>query len=86
MSREDGAPPGSLKRGLTVTPGSTVGDVLARLDVPAKDIFLVLVNGRDITPGLVGDEVRTAFQLEAGDVVALSGPVPFSYGYGAPVV
>ena len=24
--------------------------------------------------------------LEEGDVVALSGPVPYSYGYGAPVV
>lgn len=73
-------------RRLSLPVGATVGDVMERLGVPADQVFLVLVNGRDITPGQVGDAVREGYVLEAGDVVALSGPVPFSWGYGAPVV
>ncbi len=46
----------------------------------------VLVNGRDITPGLVGDDIRDYHVLDDGDVIALSGEVPYSYGYGSPVV
>jgi hypothetical protein len=45
-----------------------------------------LVNGRDITPGRVGDGIRDYHVLDDGDVVALSGAVPYSYGYGSPVV
>jgi hypothetical protein len=44
------------------------------------------VNGRDITPGLVGDSIRDYHVLDDGDVIALSGAVPYSYGYGSPVV
>ncbi len=65
--------------------GTTLGDVVRDLDVPEREIFLILVNGRDVSPGLVG-QVRFTHELEDGDVVALSGPVPYSYGYGAPVV
>jgi hypothetical protein len=71
---------------LTVEPGATVGDVLSILGVPAREVFLVMVNGRDITPGLISDPVRTGYELDDGDVLALSGPVPYSWGYGAPVV
>jgi hypothetical protein len=71
---------------LTVEPGATVGDVLSMLGVPAHEVFLVMVNGRDITPGVISDPVRTGYELDHGDVVALSGPVPYSWGYGAPVV
>lgn len=71
---------------LEVRAGETVRDIAARLAIPLDDIFLVLVNGRDITPGLVGAPVTAARALEAGDVVAFSGAVPYSYGYGAPVV
>ncbi len=71
---------------MTVPAGTTVGDLADRLGVPRKELFLVLVNGRDITPGLVGDAVRDYRVLEDGDVIALSGAVPYSYGYGSPVV
>ncbi|PWC56633.1 MoaD/ThiS family protein [Azospirillum sp. TSO22-1] len=65
--------------------GSTVGDVIRRFGIPPRDVYLVLINGRDPTPTL-GDMVNQERTLEDGDVVALSGPVPFSWGYGAPVV
>jgi sulfur carrier protein ThiS len=65
--------------------GSTVGDILRRLGIPPGEVFLVLVNGRDITPQLNGG-LRLGFAVDEGDVVALSGPVPYSWGYGAPVV
>ena len=35
---------------------------------------------------LVGDDVKAYHVIENGDVVAFSGAVPYSYGYGAPVV
>ena len=71
---------------LEVKPGDTVGDVAARLRIPLGDVFLVLVNGRDMTPGLVGAPVSGTRALEPGDVIAFSGAVPYSFGYGAPVV
>ncbi len=71
---------------VSVPAGSTVGDLAARLGIPCDDLFLVLVNGRDITPGLFGDAVKIYHVIEDGDVVAFSGAVPYSYGYGAPVV
>ena len=48
---------------------------------------LVLRNGRDVSPGLYqGGNVNTEAYLDEGDVIAFSGPVPYSFGYGAPVV
>jgi hypothetical protein len=73
-------------RSLTLPAGTSVGDLAVQLEIPRQALHLVMVNGRDITPGLVGAEVRAEHQLEDGDVVAFSGPVPYSYGYGAPVV
>ncbi len=66
--------------------GSTVRDLIEKLNLPRSEIFLVLCNGNDISPGIVGAEVNLSAVLEDGDVIAFSGPVPFSYGYGAPVV
>ena len=71
---------------MDVPAGSTVGDVARRMGIPSQRIWLVLVNGRDITGGLVGAPVRDTRELDDGDVVAFSGPVPYSYGLGAPVV
>ena len=71
---------------LSVPAGTTVGGLAARLGIPCEDLFLVLVNGRDITPGIFGDAVKSYHVIEDGDVVAFSGAVPYSYGYGAPVV
>lgn len=63
---------------LSLPPGATVGDVLSRLGIPAPEVFLALVNGRDVSPGRVGVPVRTSHPLADGDVVALSGPVPYT--------
>ncbi|MBT4890067.1 MAG: MoaD/ThiS family protein [Rhodospirillales bacterium] len=71
---------------VTVPAGGSIGDVAKKLGVPTKEIFVAFVNGKDFTPGLVGDDIRTSYELEDGDVVAFSGPVPFSYGYGAAIV
>lgn len=70
---------------LALPAGSTVGDLLRRYGIPEREVFLVLCNGRDVTRSLdTGPNVDRA--LDDGDVVALSGPVPYSWGYGAPVV
>ncbi|MBV5262751.1 MoaD/ThiS family protein [Pinisolibacter aquiterrae] len=74
-------------RRLTLPAGATVGDVIDRLRLPPADIFLVLRNGRDVSPGLYGGgRANREAGLESGDVLAFSGPVPYSYGLGAPVV
>ena len=71
---------------ITLPAGSTIADLVDMLGLPKAEIFLVLRNGRDITPGLVGADVNLEPALQDGDVIAFSGPVPYSYGYGAPVV
>jgi len=74
------------RRELSLPAGTTVGELADRLRIPRDELFLVLVNGRDITPGLVGGDIKDYHLVEDGDVVAFSGAVPYSYGYGAPVV
>jgi hypothetical protein len=76
---------GGMFRRLELPAGSDLGDVLRRLSIPPGEVFLVFVNGRDITPTLNAG-IRTGYVIEDGDVIALSGPVPYSWGYGAPVV
>ena len=67
--------------------GATVGDVVDRLRLPPKDVFLVLRNGRDVSPGVYGGGlINREATLDEGDVLAFSGPVPYSFGYGSPVV
>ena len=73
------------KHTLTLPAGSSVGDILERLGIPAGQIHLALRNGRDITPSLYST-INTETALDEGDVIALSGPVPYSWGYGAPIV
>lgn len=74
-------------RRLALPVGATVGDVIDLLGLPSADIFLVLRNGRDVSPGLYGGgSANREAGLEGGDVLAFSGPVPYSYGMGAPVV
>lgn len=76
-----------LVRRLELSAGATIGDVVAALKLPVPEIFLVLRNGRDVTPGIYqGGVINDAVVLEDGDIIAFSGPVPYSYGYGAPVV
>jgi len=76
-----------LCREVELPAGARVGDLISMFALPLPEIFLVLKNGRDITPGLYqGGVVNEEVALEDGDVIAFSGPVPYSYGYGAPVV
>ena len=77
---------GGSRRHLTLPVGTTVGELADRIGIPRRAVHLVLVNGRDVTPGLVGAAFKDYHQIQDGDVVAFSGPVPYSYGYGAPVV
>ena len=76
----------SCRETFTFPAGSTVRDVLERWRLPKGEVFLCMRNGRDVTPGLVGAEINDNTVLDEGDVIAFSGPVPYSYGFGAPVV
>lgn len=81
-----GGPEGPVRR-MELGAGATVGDVVDRLALPLDDVFLVLRNGRDVSPGLYGGgRVNREAALDEGDVLAFSGPVPYSFGLGAPVV
>ncbi|WP_041040354.1 MoaD/ThiS family protein [Paramagnetospirillum magnetotacticum] len=76
---------GSAPLRLDVPAGTVIGELAARFHVPRDKIFLVLVNGKDVTRQL-GAPVNLDRELDDGDEVALSGPVPYSWGYGAPIV
>ncbi len=85
LAKYSGEP--GVSRQLELPAGARVGDLIAMFALPLPEIFLVLKNGRDITPGIYqGGVVNEEVTLEDGDVIAFSGPVPYSYGYGAPVV
>ena len=85
MSKFTASPTFSEK--LEVSPDTTVGDLISRFGLPLHDIYLVLRNGRDINAGLYkGGNVDLTAGIADGDVIAFSGPVPYSPGYGAPVV
>lgn len=75
---------GSAPISLDVPAGTVVGDLVRHFGVPEDKVFLVLVNGKDVTRQL--GTVNLEREVEDGDDVALSGPVPYSWGYGAPVV
>lgn len=79
-------PEGPVRR-LELPADATVGDVVDRLRLPPSEVFLVLRNGRDVSPGVYGGgRFAREAGLGEGDVLAFSGPVPYSFGYGAPVV
>lgn len=70
-------------RKLELPPDSRVGDVLDLLKIPRDEIHVVLLNGRNI---MGASSVEREHRLQAGDILALSGPVPWSRGYGSAVV
>jgi len=78
--------PGGVFQTLKMPVGTTVGDIVKKLSLPLDEIFLVLRNGNDVSSGLVGGPINLHAEVEDGDAIAFSGPVPFSFGYGAPVV
>lgn len=72
---------------LTLPEGSTIGDALRRLPVPEEEIFLLTLNGRNVMRGFgASSGIETERELREGDVLSFSGPVPFSRGYGSPVI
>ena len=67
--------------------GATVADALDAIEVPVPEIFLLLHNGRNIMRGFgCNSGIETDHVLADGDVLALSGPIPFSRGYGSAVI
>jgi hypothetical protein len=65
---------------------ATVGDALGRLGVPRERIFVLWLNGRNLKEGVGFDApIEERRGLSGGDVLALSGPVPYSTAYGTPV-
>jgi hypothetical protein len=71
---------------LRLAPAATVGDALARLAIPRRRIFVLWLNGRNIKAGVGFDAaIEEHRPLTSGDVLALSGPVPYSSAYGTPV-
>jgi len=65
---------------LSVPRGITYLDLLGKLRIPAEDVYLAFRNGRNIEL-FPEDDI-----LQNGEIIALSGPVPYSRGYGSPVV
>lgn len=55
---------------LDVAPGTTIGDLVERFRLPAKQVHLVLVNGVFIEP-----QLRASRILSDGDVLAIWPPV-----------
>ncbi len=80
-------PPGSGPRlhDLTFAVGATLADIVHELGIEKSAIFIAWANGRDVTKRL-GDSINLEYVLEDGDEIALSGPIPYSWGYGSPVV
>lgn len=57
---------------ITLTAGATLSNLLDRLEIPAKQAQMVLVNGHQV-PRSAG--IRESRVLEDGDVVAVFPPV-----------
>lgn len=75
---------GVMVRCVELPVGTTLGELVAQAGIPELEVFIAFINGTDASVGPGALERERA--LEEGDVVALSGPVPYSWGYGAPVV
>ena len=80
MRRHSG---GKLTRLLELNDQPTVLDVIRCFRIPPEDVHLVFRNGRVI--GHSVDETEDTI-IRQGDTIGLSGPVPYSRGYGSPVV
>ena len=64
-----------------------MGDALQNIKVPINEIFLMTHNGRNIMRGFgCNSGIELDHELHDGDVLSLSGPIPFSRGYGSPVI
>ena len=50
-----GVEPVERRKCLSVQAGTTVGELAGLLGIPENLIHLILVNGRDVSPGCIGD-------------------------------
>jgi hypothetical protein len=80
------APDGGPRlRDIAMHAGDTLSDLVNTLGIDRNMLFIVWANGRDVTKRL-GAEINLDYVMEDGDEIALSGPIPYSWGYGSPVV
>ncbi|MCC6657554.1 MAG: hypothetical protein IT512_05150 [Rhodocyclaceae bacterium] len=64
--------------------GAPPAEVARRLGIPEREIFAAWRNGHNILKSF-GGSFEDGIVLGHGDRLALSGPIPFSRAYGAPV-
>ena len=69
---------------LTLPDGAAPAEVARRLGIPEWEIFAAWRNGHNILQSF-GGSFEEGVVLGDGDRLALSGPIPFSRAYGAPV-
>lgn len=69
---------------LSLPAGTHPAEVARRLGIPEREIYVAWHNGRNIMTTF-GGGFEEGVVLTDGDRLALSGPVPFSRAYGAPV-
>lgn len=69
---------------LAMPAGAPPAEVARKLGVPEREIYAAWHNGRNIMTTF-GGRFEDGVVLNDGDRLALSGPVPFSRAYGAPV-
>ena len=82
--KEHGAP-----RAMALPLGSTLRDLVRELAIPDGRMFLAFKNGRDVTAGIYYAKdpvINLDVEIDEGDHISFSGPVPYSYGYGSAVV
>jgi len=80
------APDGGPRlRDIAMQAGDTLGDLVNALGIDKGALFIVWANGRDVSKRMCGD-INLDYVMEDGDEIALSGPIPYSWGYGSPVV
>ncbi|MBK7135867.1 MAG: hypothetical protein IPH73_06475 [Rhodocyclales bacterium] len=69
---------------LSLPAGAAPSEVARRLGIPEREIFAAWHNGHNILKSF-GGSFEEGVVLGDGDRLALSGPIPFSRAYGAPV-
>jgi hypothetical protein len=77
-SMQKHAKAGETRKTVFLSAGSTLMDLIRLLELPVRDIHLVMKNGRPLDAAGEAGSDRTV-ELHDGDVVAFSGPVPFNW-------
>jgi hypothetical protein len=69
---------------ISLPEGAAPSEVAHRLGIPEREIYAAWHNGHNILKSF-GGSFEEGVRLGHGDRLALSGPIPFSRAYGAPV-